>query len=88
MPAIALFTIDNVKITLTAHILQGGPKSCAFFGTLYLGNRIFILRNSGNILVKSISLYLERYQRYGVLKNVQFWEPPCIWFLYGAESQW
>jgi len=29
-------------------------------------------RNSENILVKSISLYLERFQRYGVLKNYNF----------------
>ena len=34
-------------------------------------NLIFVARNSGNILVKSISFYLERFQGYGVLKNVQ-----------------
>ena len=37
-------------------------------------NLIFIPRNSNNILMKSVSFYLERFQRYGVLRNVQlFW---------------
>ena len=34
-------------------------------------NLIFVARNSGNISVKSISFFLERFQGYGVLKNVQ-----------------
>ena len=28
-------------------------------------------------LVKSVSFYLERFQRYGVLENVQLFGPPC-----------
>jgi len=36
-----------------------------------LRNAIFIPRNSRNVLVKSVSFYLERLQKYGVLKNVQ-----------------
>ena len=32
-----------------------------------------------NILVKSVSFYLERSQRYGVLKNVQLFGSPCIY---------
>ena len=31
-------------------------------------NLIYVLRNSRNILVKSVSFYLERFQRYGALK--------------------
>ena len=34
-------------------------------------NQIFVPRNSRNILVKPVSFYFERIQRYGVLKNVQ-----------------
>jgi len=33
-----------------------------------------------NILVKFVSFYLERFQRYSVLKNVQlFWATLYIW---------
>jgi len=32
---------------------------------------MFVPRNFRNILMKSVSFYLERFQRYGVLKNVQ-----------------
>jgi len=34
-------------------------------------NVIFIPRNFGNILVKSVSVCLERFQRYSVCKKVQ-----------------
>jgi len=34
-------------------------------------NLIFMPINSRNILMKSVSFYLEQFQRYGVLKNVQ-----------------
>jgi len=29
-------------------------------------------------MVKTVSFYLERFQRYGVLKSVQLFGPPCI----------
>jgi len=32
-------------------------------------------------LVKCVLFYLERFQRYGVLKNVQLFGPPCIYCL-------
>jgi len=31
-----------------------------------------------HVLVKSVSFSLERLRRYGVLKNVQLFRPPCI----------
>jgi len=34
--------------------------------------------------VKSVSLYIERFQRYGVLKNVQLFGQPCR--LHGGMS--
>jgi len=35
---------------------------------------MFVPRNFTNITVKSVSFYLDRFQRHGVLKNVQlFW---------------
>jgi len=38
------------------------------------GIQIFVPKSSLNIWVKTASVYLERFQRYGVLKNVQlFW---------------
>jgi len=38
---------------------------------MVFGNLIFMPINSRNILMKSVSFYLEQFQRYGVLKNVQ-----------------
>ena len=40
-------------------------------------NRVFILKNPGNILAKYVSLYLERFQRYGALKKYNFLGLPC-----------
>ena len=39
-----------------------------------LRNAIFIPINSRNVLMKSVSFYLERLQKYGVLKNVQLFQ--------------
>jgi len=38
---------------------------------------IFVPRNSRNILVKSVSFYLERFQDMVCWKNVQLFWPPC-----------
>ena len=32
-----------------------------------------------NVLVKSVSFYLERFHRYGVLKKYNFFGPPVTW---------
>jgi len=41
-------------------------------------NIIFVSRKSRNILVKSVSFYLDQFQRYGVLKKFTTFRPPCI----------
>jgi len=48
-------------------------KTLPFTSYVLDNNVIFVPRNSRNILVKSASFYLERFQRCGVLKTVQFW---------------
>jgi len=41
-------------------------------------NLIFVSRNSREHFGEYVSSYPERFQRYGVLRNVQLFKPPCI----------
>jgi len=52
------------------YIVHGGPNKHY--------KLVFVPKNSRNILVKSVSFYLERLQRYGVFENVQLFGPPVL----------
>jgi len=62
-PEATIFRYNNTELTC-----KQLHKNCSL---------IFVPRNPGNILVKSVSFYLERFQSYGVLKKVQLFGPPC-----------
>jgi len=62
-PKATIFRYNNTELTC-----KQIHKNCSL---------IFVSRNPGNILVKSVSFYLERFQSYGVLKKVQLFGPPC-----------
>ena len=49
-------------------------------------NLIFIPRNGRNILVKYVSFYLERFQRYSVWQKVQLFGPPCRYSIDSVAS--
>ena len=77
--AVSHYSISRVCPSTDKNVpLQGGPKSCTFFfGTVQdkmkrISPKCFF---SGNIFVKSVSFYLERFQRSGALKGIQrFWD--------------
>jgi len=62
-----------------SHYAQGGPIVVHLSTQLHKNcNLIFIPRNSTNILVKSVSFYLDRFRRHGALKNLRLFGPSCI----------
>jgi len=57
--------------------LHGGPVMlCPIRAALcYICQLLLLALYMVNILVKTSSFYLERFQRYGVLKNMQLFRP-------------
>jgi len=87
-PKVPVIKVTGITVTLTVYFPTQRPrglslslfiflhKAHAVYEDILQSGLIFIPRNSGNIL-KSVSFYLEPFQRYGALKNVRRFGPPC-----------